>query len=80
MGDAVRTACDAVGKQSELTERETEVMYLICMGRSKGYIAETLSISENTVRSHSRHLYSKLGVHSKQELLDLVLAHAEERG
>lgn len=74
MNDAVRGACVAIGSAHELTAREVEVMYLICMGRSKGYIAESLSISENTVRSHSRHLYAKLEVHSKQELLDLVLA------
>ena len=76
MDDAVRTACRTIGSAHELTEREAEVMYLICMGRSKGYIAETLSISENTVRSHSRHLYAKLDIHSKQDLLDLVLAKA----
>ena len=29
-------------------------------------------LSENTVRSHVRRIYNKLGVHSKQELLDLV--------
>ena len=48
-------------------------MELICKGRSKGYIAESLCISENTVRSHARHLYAKVGVHSKQELLDLLM-------
>ena len=74
----LRDACHEVGRTGELTEREEEVMYLICMGRSKGYIAENLSISENTVRSHSRHLYAKLDVHSKQELLDLVLAKADK--
>ena len=78
MDDVVRSACQSIGAARELTEREIEVMYLICMGRSKGYIAESLSISENTVRSHSRHLYAKLGVHSKQDLLDLVLAQAKQ--
>ena len=47
-------------------------MVLLCQGRSKSYIAESLFISENTVRSHSKNIYRKLGVHSKQELLDLV--------
>ncbi|MFQ8869257.1 MAG: helix-turn-helix transcriptional regulator, partial [Eggerthella lenta] len=40
--------------------------------RSKSYIAESLFISENTVRSHSKHIYAKLDVHSKQEILDLI--------
>ena len=41
-------------------------------GRTGAYIAETLVISENTARGHVRRLYTKLGVHSRQELIDLV--------
>ncbi len=55
-----------------LSRRETDVFALIARGRSLPYIAETLVLSENTVRSHTRRVYAKLGVHSKQELLDLV--------
>ena len=39
---------------------------------SMAAIAERLVISENTVRSHSKHIYAKLDVHSKQEILDLI--------
>ena len=49
-----------------------EVLQLLCKGRSKSYIAESLFISENTVRSHSKHIYAKLDVHSKQDILDLI--------
>lgn len=55
-----------------LSRREADVFALIARGRSMPYIAETLVVSENTVRSHTRRIYGKLGVHSKQELLDLV--------
>lgn len=72
MNDVIGGACKRIGSEHGLTDRETEVMRLICLGRSKAYIAESLSISENTVRSHARHLYSKLGAHSKQDLLDMV--------
>ena len=71
--DALGDACKRLGHDAGLTDRELEVMELICKGRSKGYIAESLCISENTVRSHARHLYTKVGVHSKQELLDLLM-------
>lgn len=64
--------CEQVGAEQGLTGREIEVLQMIAKGRSKSYIAETLFISENTVRSHSKHLYQKLGVHSKQEVLDLL--------
>jgi len=64
--------CQRVGEAHGLTAREIEIMQMICRGRSKGYIAEALFVSENTVRSHSKHLYQKLDVHTKQELIDLV--------
>lgn len=56
----------------DLSERETEVALLIAQGRSKAYIADALCLSENTVRTHAKNVYTKLGVHSKQELIDLL--------
>lgn len=35
-------------------------------------IADELFISENTVRTHSKHIYTKLSVHSRQELSELL--------
>lgn len=64
--------CDAIGAERSLTPRELEVMKMLCKGRTKSYIAETLYLTENTVRSHAKHIYTKLDVHSKQELMDLV--------
>ncbi len=67
--------CEAIGKQYGLTAREVEVMQMICKGRSKAYIAETLFITDNTVKGHAKRLYSKLSVHSKKELQQLVDAY-----
>lgn len=64
--------CATLAEEHGLTSREAEVLVMIVRGRSKGYIAENLFISENTVRSHSKHIYKKLGVHSKQDVLDLL--------
>ena len=64
--------CEEVGKQHGLTPRELEIMQLLCKGRTKAYIAETLYLTENTVKGHTKHIYSKLDVHSKQELMDMV--------
>lgn len=64
--------CQAVAVQRGLTPRELEVMKMLCKGRTKSYIAETLYLTENTVRSHTKHIYTKLDVHSKQELMNLV--------
>lgn len=54
-----------------LTKREAEVLILLAKGRDLPYISEELFISKNTVRTHMKGIYRKLGIHSKQELLDL---------
>lgn len=64
--------CAVVIERHHLSEREGEVLRLTCKGHTKKRIADTLGLSEDTIRYHSRNLYSKLGVHSRQELLDLV--------
>lgn len=55
-----------------LTEVETRIADLIAHGRSRAIIANELGYSENTVRNYTRTLYQKLGIHSKQELIDLL--------
>lgn len=70
-------ACAAVAEQFGLTARETDVLQLLARGRTASVIQERLVLSHNTVKSHVRHIYSKLGVHSQQQLIDLVDA-AEE--
>ena len=64
--------CEAIAKAKHLTPRELEIMQLLCKGRTKAYIAETLYLTENTVKGHTKHIYTKLDVHSKQELMDLI--------
>ena len=54
-----------------LTEREEEVLDLLVAGRSVPYISEKLMVSSNTVKTHVRHIYAKLDVHNRQELLDV---------
>ncbi len=47
-----------------LTEREEEILKLICNERSLKEIAHSLSVSEKTVQSHKLHIHNKLGVKS----------------
>ena len=47
-------------------------MELIARGSTVARIAETLTVSENTIRTHSKRIYAKLDIHRKQELVDLV--------
>ena len=55
-----------------LTARELEVLTLLAQGRSNPYIRDALGISLDTAGTHVKHVYAKLGVHSRQELIDLV--------
>ena len=55
-----------------LSAREAQVAVLIAQGRSKAAIARQLYVSENTVRTHAKNAYSKLGVCSKTELEALL--------
>ncbi len=57
-------------KEMGLTKREYDVLLLLLKGRSVPIIARQLGVSENTVRSHTKSIYRKLGLHSKQELID----------
>jgi LuxR family maltose regulon positive regulatory protein len=51
----------------ELTPREQAVLGLLAQGRSKREIAQELHVSFNTVHSHTKAIYRKLGVSSRHE-------------
>lgn len=57
---------------SMLTPREREVVRYVQKGRSVPHICSALSISKSTAETHIRHIYEKTGVHSRQELLDIL--------
>lgn len=59
----------ALFKDQGLTARETDVAILLARGLTKRYVAQRLSISEETAKSHIGNIYRKLGVHSQQELI-----------
>lgn len=62
----------AVAERCGLSPRERDVFELLVRGRSIDYIAQNLTISFNTAKSHIRHIYVKADVHSRQELLDII--------
>jgi DNA-binding CsgD family transcriptional regulator len=53
-----------------LTEREREVLACITAGLTNREIEEHLVISRNTVRTHLKNLYSKLGVNGRKEAIE----------
>ena len=45
---------------------------LLARGNNTLRIQEELAITKNTLKYHARHIYEKTGVHSQQELIDLL--------
>ena len=69
--------CDHLAAEYQLTARETEIFALLAQGRTVHGISEKLFVSENTVKSHIKSIYQKLGIHVRSELIDLVNSGAE---
>lgn len=58
-----------------LTRREADVLSLLVHGRTAEPIAKTLGISPATAKTHIRNVYTKLNVHTQQEVIDLLEAY-----
>lgn len=71
---------DRVSAAFDLSPRESEVLSLLAKGRSTPYIQNHLGVAFGTAQAHVRHVYEKTGVHSRQELLDLVEGFGDSPG
>ncbi|WP_080797091.1 response regulator transcription factor [Arabiibacter massiliensis] len=76
---ALDSACARLARSFDLTRREEDVLRLLVEGRTFSQAADELVVSLNTVKSHVRRIYAKMGVAGKQDLLDTVSA-AERDG
>lgn len=65
---------EAVAARYDLTSRQAEVLLCLAQGRNASYVAQKFTISSHTAKSHIYNIYNKLGIHSQQELLDIVEA------
>jgi DNA-binding CsgD family transcriptional regulator len=63
-----------VARHFGLSPKETEIFELLAQGRNRPYICERLHLAEGTVKTHTTHIYRKLEVHSRQDMLDLLQA------
>jgi DNA-binding CsgD family transcriptional regulator len=61
-----------LAEEHGIGERGLEILQLLARGRSGTRIEQELYISRGTVNTHMRRLYQKLGVHTRQELLDMI--------
>lgn len=63
-----------VATEASLSPRETQIVGYVGRGHSSVFVAKTLLISESTVYSHVRNVYRKLGVSSREELIQILNA------
>lgn len=70
--------CDDLAERYKLSPRQKEIFILLAKGRNVRYIKDELVVSTPTVKSHIYNIYQKMGIHSHQELLDLVEESAKK--
>jgi len=87
--EAVEAVLAAAGQQAErarrewpaqLTDREVDVLRLVVIGERNRVIASQLFISQETVRTHVRHIYEKVGLSSRAGLALFAMEHDLIRG
>jgi LuxR family transcriptional regulator, maltose regulon positive regulatory protein len=76
IGRALTPSHQRIAADRSLTEREFEVLQLLAKGLPKREVASTLFLSYNTIHSHTRSIYRKLGATSRAEAID----HAHQQG
>jgi DNA-binding CsgD family transcriptional regulator len=67
-----RMRCQSICETASLTEKESEVFFLLSRGRNAQYISERLYISNHTAKAHIYHIYQKIGIHKQQDLINMV--------
>jgi DNA-binding NarL/FixJ family response regulator len=61
-------------KSSKLTERELEIVCYVGSGLRNSEVAERLSLSENTIKTHLTNIFDKLGVRDRLELVHYAIS------
>lgn len=71
-GTGLDATCARLARSYDLTRREEDVLRLLMEGRTFAEAADELVVSLNTVKSHVRRIYAKMGVNGKADLLEKV--------
>lgn len=70
---------DRSDRFGNLSERESQVASLLLQGKTYRTIAGELTISENTVKYYVKSIYSKFGIQSRAELINIILKKEDTR-
>ena len=61
-----------VSAKHDLTPREEEVLQLLACRESPSQIEKNIYVAHGTLKAHISHIYRKLGIHSREELFELL--------
>lgn len=61
-----------------LSQREMEILILLCQESSNKHIARAASIGEDAVKYHLKNIYRKLGVSSRQEAIGIGMIYSQQ--
>lgn len=64
--------CTQIAQSYALSTREYDVLVQLAQGKSRIEVSQALVLSEETIKTHIRHLYQKLSIHSRKELEHLM--------
>lgn len=77
---ALEQRCAHMAKDYGLSAREGEVLVLLVKGDTRQSMCKTLQLSEGTVKTHLTHIYNKLDIHSRAELLNITYGTEAPKG
>lgn len=63
---------DDLAREFGLSAREREVVEMLAEGYTRTYIGEALGVSDGTAKAHISHIYQKIGIHRKDDLLAFI--------
>jgi DNA-binding CsgD family transcriptional regulator len=72
MVDSISRQCHETARQYALSSREEEVLAYLVRGKSAKTIADNTYISYNTIKTHMSHIYHKMNIHSREEMIQIV--------
>lgn len=81
--EQIEDVYDRLASEYGLSLREREVMGMLAEGYTRAYIRDALGVSDGTAKAHIAHIYQKLDVHRKDDLLEFIdaeIGKAETRG
>lgn len=76
--EKIRKGFSLLAYQYHLSNREIEILKLVCSGHNNSEVGNQLSISVNTVKKHMSNIFDKLGVDSRTHLFNLLLRNNKE--